>query len=240
MDILQWIKDAIDLITSHITADYVALFSVLVTIFIYILNRRAELKFKKYEHQKPEYQKLIDFLSISYTQNEKLQVDKDGKLSKEMQKEFYDMGASLMVFASKKLYREYLFFREFTTSTHIKTCRHYDEGLIIYIVADIMRQIRKEVGLTAFNYLTTNETLGFIINDFATNPVQKNIAQRMNYKIRMLKVELFFMNRYRFVTTYAFFYNFIKPIFGILGCAVKYIVALPVVHFVKKFFSDKS
>lgn len=240
MNVLQWIKDGIELVALHITADYVALFSVLVTIFIYILNRRAELKFKKYEHQKPEYQKLIDFLSIAYTQDEKLQVNEDGKLSQEMQQKFYDMGASLMVFASKKLYREYLFFRDFTTSGHIKTCKHYDVKLIIYIVANIMRQIRKEVGLTAFNQLTTNEALGFIINDFATNPVQKNEAQRMNYKIKMLKVELFFMNRYRFVATHAVYYNFVKPIFGILGCAVKYIVALPIVHIVKKIFSNIS
>ena len=240
MNIMEWIKDFIELVASHITADYVALFSVLVTIFIYILNRSAELKFKKYEHQKPEYQKLIDFLSIAYTQDEKLQVNSDGKLSQEMQQKFYDMGASLMVFASKKLYREYLFLREFTTSGHIKTCKHYDEKLIIYIVANIMRQIRNEVGLTAFNHLTVNETLGFIINDFATNPVQKNEAQQMNYKIKMLKVELFFMNRYRLVTTPALYYNFIKPLFGIFRCIIVYMFMLPIGHIIKKLFPDIS
>jgi NAD/NADP transhydrogenase alpha subunit len=59
-----------------------------------------------------------------------------------------------------------------------------------------MKQIRKEVGLSAFNQISTNESLGFFGNDFATNPVQKNKAHQMNYKILMLKIDLFFMNRF--------------------------------------------
>lgn len=236
LEFFEWLKNII----SNIKSEYVALFSVLVTILIYILNKRSELKFRKYEHQKPEYENLIKFLSIAYTQQEKLQVGPDGKLNKDMQQMFYDVGASLMVFGSKKLYREYLFFRDFTSSQHIKLCKHYNEQLVVYIVANIMRQIRKEVGLTAFNQISSNEALGFIINDFATNPLQKNVTQKMNYKIRMLKVELFFMDRHSCVALHAVYFKYVRTFFGVIRCVLLYLIVLPVFGVFRKLFGKKD
>lgn len=235
MDILENIKNMLNFIANNLKSEYVALFSVLVTIIIYIFNRKAELKFKKYESQRTEYAKLISFLSIAFTDPEKLELDENSKLKKEVQQEFYDMGASLMLYASKKLYREYIFFRDFSSSEHIKLSKYYEQNMIIYIVANIMRQIRKEVGLSAFNQISTNESLGFFVNDFATNPVQKNKAHLMNYKIRMLKIELFFMNRFHGVFINWFFYKFIKPIFGTVSCILKYVIFLPLIHLINKF-----
>ncbi len=235
MDTLENIKNILNFIANNLKSEYVALFSVLVTIIIYIFNRKAELKFKKYESQRTEYAKLISFLSIAFTNPEKLELDENGKLKKEVQQEFYDMGASLMLYASKKLYREYIFFRDFSSSKHIKLSKYYEQNMIIYIVANIMRQIRKEVGLSAFNQISTNESLGFFVNDFATNPVQKNKAHLMNYKIHMLKIELFFMNRFHGVFINWFFYKFIKPIFGTIGCIFKYVIFLPPIHLINKF-----
>ncbi|OUP80600.1 UNVERIFIED_ORG: hypothetical protein B5F06_16245 [Lacrimispora saccharolytica] len=235
MDILENIKSILNFIATNLKSEYVALFSVLVTIIIYIFNRKAELKFKKYESQRTEYAKLIAFLSIAFTTPEKLELDENGKLKQEVQQEFYDMGASLMLYASKKLYREYIFFRDFSSSEHIKLSKYYEQNMIIYIVANIMRQIRKEVGLSAFNQISTNESLGFFVNNFATNPVQKNKAHLMNYKIRMLKIELFFMNRFHGVFINWFFYKFIKPVFGTVSCIIKYVIFLPPIHLINKF-----
>lgn len=165
MEILDTLEKTVHFISSHLKSEYVALFSVLVTIFIYILNRQSELKFKKYESKRTEYAKLITFLSIAYTNPEKLQPNKNGKLSQEIQKEFYDVGASLMLYASKKLYKEYLFFRDFSSSDHFKISKYYNQEMVIYIIANIMKQIRKEVGLSVFNQITANEALGFFVNN---------------------------------------------------------------------------
>jgi hypothetical protein len=163
-----------------------------------------------------------------------MKLDKNGKLNSKLQQEFYDLGSSLMLYASKKLYREYLFFREFSSSDLFKISKYYDEEMIIYIVANIMKQIRKEVGLSAFNQISANESLGFFINDFATNPIQKNKTYLMNYKIRMLKIDLFFMNRYHGVFIHWIFYNFIKPVFCIIKCVFVYVFMVPPIHLIKK------
>lgn len=52
----------------NMKSEYVALFSVIVTLIIFILNRQSELRYKKYEERKHEYKKLIDFLNLTYTE----------------------------------------------------------------------------------------------------------------------------------------------------------------------------
>ena len=56
------------------------------------------------------------------------------------------------------------------------------------------------------------------------NPKQKNIAHPMNYKIIMLKIDLFFMNRIQGVFINWCFYKLIKPVGGIIYCIFKYIL----------------
>ena len=113
MEILEIIGKTARFVASHLKSEYIALFSVLVTIIIYILNRQSELKFKKYESKRTEYAKLITFLSIAYTSPQKLQPNKEGKLSQEIQKEFYDVGASLMLYASKNFIKNIYFSETF-------------------------------------------------------------------------------------------------------------------------------
>lgn len=133
-----------------------------------------------------------------------------------------------MLYASKKLYKKYIFFRDFTTHEAFKKSKYYDNELLTYIIADILKQIRKEIGLANFNSITSNEALAFFINNIGTVPIQKNKAQKMNYKIKMLKVELFFMDRLHGVLFHALYYSFIKPIFGIIQCGFLYIILIPI------------
>lgn len=233
MTIINSVKSIFEYILSHINSEYIALFSVLVTIIIFVLNRRSELKYKKYEDKKIEYMKLISLLNITYTDPDKMKLDKNGKPNRDMQKQFFDTGASLMLYASKKLYKEYVFFRDFSSSEHMKLSKYYDPDMIMYIIARLMKQIRKEVGLSNLNSISLNESLAFFINDFGMNPIQKNKSFQLNYKIRMLKIELFFMNVFHGVFAKYIFYALIKPIFGIIRCIFIYLIILPPTHLIR-------
>jgi len=237
---INFLHSTYDFIKPLITADNVALFSVIVTILIFIINRRSELKYKKHEDSKQQYMKLIQLLSITYTEPQKLSLNNDGKVDSTIQKQFFDTGASLMLYASKKLYKQYVFFRDFTNCPQIKKLRHYDESLIVYIIADILKQIRNEVGLTYWNSITSNEAIAFFVNDVGNNPLQTIISYEKSYRIKMLKLELFFLNRFNLVTTRKIYYKCIKPIFGFLFCFIQYAIALPLIHIFRKIFLSKK
>lgn len=226
-------------ILENITTEQIAIFSLFVTILIFILNRRAELKYKKYEDKKIEYRKLISLLNITYTEPEKMKLDKEGKPNKELQKDFFDTGASLMLYASKKLYKEYVFFREFSCSEHMKLSKYYDSKMIIYILANLMKQIRKEVGLANLNSVSSNEALAFFVNDIGISSGKKNEAIIMNYKIRMLKIDLFFLDIVNGVFLQYIYCNIIKSIFGIIRCIFIYIFFYPIIHLRNKYKKDK-
>lgn len=78
--------------------------------------------------------------------------------------------------------------------------------------------------------------MAFFINNIGTVPIQKNKAQKMNYKIKMIKIELFFLDRLHGVIFHALYYNFIKPIFGIIQCWFIYIFIIPVGKIIKSLF----
>lgn len=143
MNITEQLVEFIKNIILNIKSEYVALFSVIVTLVIFILNRQAELRYKKYEERKHEYKKLIDFLSLTYTEPHKMKPQKNGKLSSEIQKMFFDVGSSLMLYASKKLYKKYIFFRDFTTHEALKKSKYYDNELLTYIIADILKHTNR-------------------------------------------------------------------------------------------------
>lgn len=54
MNITEQLVEFIKNIILNIKSEYVALFSVIVTLVIFILNRQAELRYKKYEERKSE------------------------------------------------------------------------------------------------------------------------------------------------------------------------------------------
>lgn len=223
-----------DSVTPFITTDNIALFSVIVTIIIFISNRHSELKYKKHEDKKNEYKKLIELLNITYSEPGKLRSGKNGKPSAEMQKQFFDTGASLMLYASKKLYKKYIFFRDFTCNEALTKSKYYEEELIIYVIADLLKQIRKEVGLAYLNSISSNEALAFFVNNIGTNSIEKNKARKMNYKIRMMKIELFFMDRVNGVFLNTLYYNVSKPAIEIVRCFIRFLIIAPFYKLCKK------
>lgn len=222
-------------INTFITADYIALLSVIITILIFIISRHMEIRYKKHDDKKIQYLKLIDLMQKSLSDHKK---DKKGApvLTDEMKRQFFDTGASLLLYGSKRIYRQYLLFREFTTNPLIKQCKFYKDNIVMYIMGDILRTMRKEVGLSYFNSISSSEALAFFVNDIASNPCAKKNDMDANFRIKMIRFELAIIDRTQFIFIKRFYTNFIKPIFAGISIIVKYIVIIPLGHLLMKLF----
>lgn len=136
-------------LSDFITADNVALLSVIITVLLFVFTRRSEIRYKKHDDKKVQYLKLIQLMEKMYMGMNKA---KNGelKLTDDMKKLFFDTGASLLLYGSKKIYKLYLLFREFTSNPLIKQCEYYKDNVLMYIIAEILVTMRKEVGLSFF------------------------------------------------------------------------------------------
>lgn len=218
-----------------ITADNVALLSVLITVLIYVATRHAEIRNKKHDDKKIQYLKLIDLMQKTMAGFKK---DKKGEtiLTDEMNRLFFDTGASLLLYGSKKIYRQYLLFREFTTNPLIKQCKYYKDSIVMYIMADILRTMRKEVGLSYFNSIGSNEALAFFVNDISSNPVAEENAMDAQFRIKMIRFELAMIDRTRFIFVKRIYTTFIKPVFAGISIVLKYVLVIPFGRLVTKIF----
>ena len=104
---LDKMKAIVD-VFGKLTSEQIALISVLVTILLYILGKYNELKFKKHELKKEKYMKFIDLLKETYLKGGDIFADKEYK------EKFFDFGSTIFIYGSKKMYKKYCFFREFT------------------------------------------------------------------------------------------------------------------------------
>ena len=225
-----WIK-----ISEYITADNVALLSVIITVLIFVISRHAEIRYKKHDDKKVQYLKLIELMQNTLTGQKK---DKNGNvvLSEETRRLFFDTGASLLLYGSKRIYRQYLLFREFTTNPLIKKCKYYKDNVVMFVMADILRTMRKEVGLSYFNSIASNEALAFFVNDISSNPIAKENAIDANFRIKMIRFELGMIDRTRFIYLKSFYKCFIEPIFAGLSIILKYVLIIPFGRLIAKLF----
>ena len=233
---LSWEK-----ISSYITSDTIALLSVIITVLIFVLTRRAEIRYKKHDDKKVQYLKLISLMEKTLTGVKK---DKNGNviLSNDVKHLFFDTGSSLLLYGSKKIYRQYVFFRSFTTNPLIKQCKYYEDGLALYIISDILLRMRKEVGLSSINDIDDSEALAFFINDLSNNPIAKEKASAARFKLKMIRFELFMIDRAQFAFVKSVYRKFVKPIFSGVLIFLKHIVVIPLVRlFIKLFprFAEK-
>ena len=223
--------------SSYITSDNVALLSVIITVLIFIITRHAEMKYKKYDDKKVQYLKLIDLMQKTLYTPEK---NERGEmvLSDDTKQMFFDVGASLLLYGSKKIYRQYLLFRNFTTDPLIKQCQYYKEDITMYIMADILKTMRKEVGLSYFNSIKSNEALAFFINDVSSNPIAKENAIDAMFRIKMVRFELMMIDRSRFIYLKQFYKSLVKPIFAGITIVFKYILLIPFGRLILKKFPE--
>lgn len=220
---------------SFITTDNIALLSVIMTILIFVFSRRAELRYKKHDDRKVQYLKLISLMENVFVDFRE-DTDGDSLLTDELKKQFFDSGASLLLYGSKKLYRQYLFYREFASNPLVKRCKYYRENLIMYILADMLTTMRKEVGLSSFNNIHANEALGFFVNDISNNPLAKESAFDAKFRIRMIKFELGVIDRIRFLWLKKMFFHLIKPIWAAASIIIKYLFACSMGRLLIKIF----
>lgn len=228
-------EDILSKISGFITADNIALLSVIITVLIFVASRHEELKYKKHDDKKVQYLKLISLMEETFMGTKK---DKKGELilSDELKKQFFDTGSSLLLYGSKKIYRQYLLFREFTNNPLIKQCKYYKDNIIIYIMSEILVTMRKEVGLSYFNSIGNNEALAFFVNDISSNPIAKENALDAKFRIKMIKFELAMIDRTKFMFIKTFYISCIKPIFSGILIIFKYILVIPFGCILMKLF----
>lgn len=203
-----------------LSADQITLISVVVTLIIFMAGQRSETKFKKHEVRRTEYKKFIELLQKSLSGG--IQADEKGRQA------FFDTGVSLLLYGSKRVYKKYIFFREYTTNPIVQKSKYNDNKVLLYVVADILKAIRHEVGLTSLSELESNEALSFFVNDLGTNPLSRIESYKSRYNILMIKSEIFFYNRYKLLTTKKLYYHIVKPIGGVAGMSLKYLF-MPIV-----------
>lgn len=228
-------KEILVKLGSLITADNIALLSVIITVLIFVATRRVEIKNKKLDDKKVQYLKLIELLKKHLTDVKK---DKKGNviLTEEMKGLFFDTGAALLLYGSKKIYRQYLLFREFTTNPLIKQCKYYKDDILLFVIADILVTMRKEVGLSYFNSIGGNEALAFFVNDVSSNPTAKENAIDAKFRIKMIRFELAMIGRTKFIYIKQIYKSFVKPIFAGVSIILKYFVVIPFGRLVAKLF----
>ena len=160
------------------------------------------------------------------------------QLTDEMKKQFFDVGSSLLLYGSKRLYKQYLFFRDFSNNPLIKQCKYYKQDLLLYVMADILITIRKEVGLNLFNTIKENEALGFFVNDLLNNPITKEKAINSKLYIKLVKFELYIIEQTRFTILKKLYLLLFKPIIGLVSILIKFIIVIPYGRLLLKLFPN--
>lgn len=169
---------------SNLTSEKVAFISVLVTILLYLLGKRSELKLKKHELKKDKYMQFIEILKQSYLKNGEIKMDDC------IRERFFDFGSTILVYGSRKMYKKYCFFRE-SSSDYLKKTKFYYSGLSLFLVADLLNQIRKEVGLNEFELELGYDSISFYTNEIFFNPYSSLNWYKGKISVFLIKFELF-------------------------------------------------
>lgn len=223
MEIILRLSKTLTTITA-LSIEQITLFSILVTLLIFLWGKHSELKQKKQELRRIEYKKFINLLQKMYT--------KKFKPDDRTKQEFFDSGVSLLIYGSKKMYRNYVFFRDYSTNPIIINSRYNRNNAAIYVVADILKTVRHEVGMSRFSELESNEVLSFFVNDIGMNPLSKIESYKAKRNISMLKFELFMVDRVNFSFLKKIYFEFISPVFNGVKIVFKYLIHIPIGRFV--------
>ena len=131
-NILSLIKSAYEF-AEGLDIEQITLLSVLVTLIIFVFDRRKDTKNVQLEARREQYKKFILLLQKSLVSG----VKQDEKT----RSEFFDVGVSLLLYGSKKVYKKYVFFREYTTNPIIQKSEHNKKEVLLYVIADILKTI---------------------------------------------------------------------------------------------------
>lgn len=219
-------------ILDSLTAEYVALISVIVTILLFIIGKYNELKFKKHELKKEKYFQFIDMLKEIYLKKEKIESN-DKQKSK-----FFDFGSTIFIYGSKKMYKKYCFFRECSCDL-VKNTKFYYDDIALFLVADMLNQIRKEIGMNNFELALNYKAIAFYSNDIYFNPSIGLKWWDRKIKLFLIKAELFLykINQLVFIK---YLWLFITLPFKLAVVFFKCLVQIPLGLFLIKTGLDKK
>ena len=206
----------------------VAFISVCVTVFTFLFARYNEVRFKKHELKKKNYMKFIDMLKKSYT------IGNDFYSTPEFKDDFFKLGSTVFIYGSKKMYKKYCFFREFTSDI-VKKCKYYNEEDTVYLIADMLNQIRKEIGLYNFEFPLNYNSIAFFTNGIYFNPLRNLKWWKCKISVFLVKFELF-MQRVVMLSETRIFIEFICAFFKFISILFKYLFMIPLGFILKKIF----
>lgn len=211
----------------NMSSEQVALLSVLVTVLLYLLGKNSELKFKKHELKQEKYMQFIDLLKDMY--NSKGQSFFDDAFKNKV----FSFGSTVFIYGSKKMYKKYCFFREFS-SDYIKKCKFYDEKIILFLVADMLNQIRKEIGMYDFELSLNYKSISFFINDIYFGLETDIVWWQSKIRVFLIKLELFLYKIIHFVPIKIFLNIIIFPLLMFVVIC-KCFILIPLGWLLKKF-----
>lgn len=224
----------------ELDTDQIATISLAVTLLLFVLGKRAENRIKIYETRKEEYQKLIDFFLEIFAN-----VGKDiSKITKDdkTKKRFLDMGASLAIYGSKKLYKTYCFYRWISLDEKVQANKWYSKDMGLYCLGEMFKIMRKEIGLNNdLLAVDVPDILSFYITDF-TKPEFKKNFYKYHFRKFLLKSAIFWGKVEDFLPLTWVSNYLIKPLFLTLYFTVRFPIKLLIttpIKQIKKRIRDK-
>ena len=220
-----------------LNANQIAIISLIITLLLFVAGKRAENKIKIYETRKEEYQKLINFfIKIFSAVSNKEEVSQDEKTKKE----FLDMGASLAIYGSKKLYKTYCFYRLISLDEKVQATKWYSKDMAMYCLGEMFQIMRKEIGLNhELMQVDVPDVLSFYLTDFSKPEFKKNYY-KYHYNKLMLKSIIFWGKVEDFVP-FVWISNYIlKPFFLTLYIIIRFPIKLLIVTPIKLIIAQKA
>lgn len=220
-----------------LNANQIAIISLIITLLLFVAGKRAENKIKIYETRKEEYQKLIDFfIKIFSAVSNKEEVPQDDKTKKE----FLDMGASLAIYGSKKLYKTYCFYRLISLDEKVQATKWYSKDMPMYCLGEMFQIMRKEIGLNhELIQVDVPDVLSFYLTDFSKPQFKKNFY-KYHYNKLVLKSIIFWGKVEDFIP-FVWVSNYIlKPFFLTLYFIIRFPIKLLIVTPIKLIIAQKA
>ena len=222
----------------NLNTDQIAIISLAVTLLLFVLGKRSENKIKIYETRKEEYRKLMEFFQQIFASRERTSEDiaKDEDLKRQM----LDMGSSLAIFGSKKLYKTYCFYRWLALDQAIKNSRWYSDDMMMYSFGEMYQIMRKEVGLNHdLIPVDVPDLLAFYITDF-TKPQFKKKFYKYHFNKYALKSVIFWGKVEDFIPLVWLQNYIVKPFFFTLFCIIRFPIKLLIVTPINQIKKSKN
>ena len=216
---------------SNLSSEQIALISVIVTILLYLLGKHNELKFKKHELKKEKYLEFVYMLKEVYLNGGNIE------LNDEWKEKFFEFGSTVFIYGSKKMYKKYCFFREFS-SKMIKNCKYYSSDLSLYLVADMLNQVRREIGMYSFELPLKFNSISFYTNDIYFNPKIDLKWWTCKFKVFLIKFELF-LYKIEELIFIRIFLNLVMLPFKMILIILKCLIMIPLGRLLLKLKIDK-